>query len=88
DNIGRHSGAGTVAVDLRRENDTVLLRVSDDGRGLPTGSAEESSNLAVAAIRERVRSIGGHLQIHPGAKGGTVIEARVPLGARRQRKPE
>ncbi|MFW6102846.1 MAG: PAS domain S-box protein [Chloroflexota bacterium] len=83
DDIGRHSGARTVAVDVRREDDTVLLRVSDDGWRLPSDSAEESSNLTIAGIRERVRSIGGQLQIHPGAKGGTVIEVRVPCGGSR-----
>ncbi len=84
DDIGRHSGAKTVAVDVRREDDTVLLRISHDGKRLPSSGAEEPSNLVIAAIKERVQSIDGQLRIHPGAKGGTVIEARVPLSGPRQ----
>ncbi len=45
-NVVRHSGARTCAIDLRRDDETICLIVSDDGRGGPapelTGTAANS----------------------------------------------
>lgn len=79
DNVALHSGADVVAVDLEREDNRVILRVSDNGAGLPPEHPMPSSGLGIASMRERVHSIGGELRVFSGENGGTVVEANVPV---------
>jgi two-component system LytT family sensor kinase len=73
-------GVGTVRVSVDREGDTVVLRVIDDGVGLPPGGARERTG--VSNTRERLRALYGDahavtLKSLPG--GGTMSEVRLPL---------
>jgi hypothetical protein len=54
----------------------VLLRVSDDGRGGVTAQGN-----GLAGIRERVRSLGGTLELDSPRGKGTVLRVRIPLAA-------
>ncbi|WP_307865073.1 sensor histidine kinase [Myceligenerans salitolerans] len=79
-NVRRHAGAGAVEVRLTRVDDTVLLEVSDDGRGLPGGfGLGAGEGFGLSGMRERVAMAGGDLSIGPGRTGGTVLVARLPL---------
>jgi two-component system sensor histidine kinase UhpB len=80
ENVARHSGAGVVVVDLKTEKDHIVLRVADDGAGLPPEGLARSSGLGIASMRERMRSIGGELRIRSGEPGGTILEAILPVG--------
>jgi two-component system, NarL family, sensor histidine kinase UhpB len=67
-NAFRHADASQVRVALQRtQDDLVVLRVSDDGRGLPTPMPAGVTGLA--GMRERAILIGGKIEIHspPGA---------------------
>nr|BFF19010.1 sensor histidine kinase [Promicromonospora thailandica] len=79
-NVRRHARARTVAVCLERTADEVVLVVTDDGQGIPPGTAD---GFGLAGMRDRVRSVGGALEVAPGADGGgTRLCARVPVEAR------
>jgi signal transduction histidine kinase len=82
-NAVRHGGATRVAVSLGLERDDIVLRVADDGAGLPDAVDFEhlkaAGHYGLAGMDERARSIGGTLELAPGADGGTVVSARVPL---------
>ncbi len=73
-NALRHSGARTVEVILRREGAALVLRVSDDGRGLAADDAGRGHGLA--SIERRAARIGAALAIRPSATGGVEIELR------------
>jgi two-component system sensor histidine kinase DesK len=73
-NVLRHSGAGSVAVDLAVAEDGVTLTVTDDGRG---GSAPRGSGLA--GLAERVAALGGRLGSGPAEGGGFRLTAVVPV---------
>jgi two-component system sensor histidine kinase UhpB len=76
-NAARHSGAGSVAVSLRRdEDDGVLLEVSDDGRGF--AFAESERGLGIGGMRERALLIGGELTIESRPGSGTTVRLAVP----------
>lgn len=76
-NAVRHArGATRVGIDVRREGDTVRLRVSDDGRSEP-GSAP-ASGYGLQGMAERAQLLGGSLCAGPAPEGGWVVEAVLP----------
>jgi two-component system sensor histidine kinase UhpB len=77
-NVFRHSGAGRAEIALERDAaGDVRVRVEDDGAGLAPDSA---AGLGLAGMRERVRGLGGRVEIGRGALGGCRVDAVVPDG--------
>ncbi|MEO6968338.1 MAG: sensor histidine kinase [Rhodanobacteraceae bacterium] len=77
-NIARHAHARTARMALVRDDDCLLMRIADDGRG---GVAADGNGLA--GMRERVRALGGDLRIESPLRKGTTLSVRVPLPAPR-----
>jgi PAS domain S-box-containing protein len=82
-NIHRHSGSRTATIRLARYPKDIVLQVRDQGHGISgkLGRAGEPAarlGVGIAGMRERVRQIGGRLQIH-SRPGGTDVEVVVPL---------
>ncbi|MGW0671138.1 histidine kinase [Streptomyces sp. NPDC002746] len=74
-NITKHAGVGSARIDLRCNSSGVLVRVRDDG----AGGAEINAGSGLAGLRERMRSIGGELEIRsPADGGGTEVVASAP----------
>lgn len=78
-NVLKHSGATRVRVDVRAEANDLLLRVADDGRGLPAEAAT-GSGFGIRNMRARAQRLHGTLTLDPQG-GGTVLELRCPLAA-------
>ncbi len=76
-NVARHADARTVTVSLEQDEGHVVLRVEDDGRGLPP-DVEIETSFGLASMRERVERLGGSLRLSGGPTGGTTVEARIP----------
>src|SRR6202034_2925494 len=51
----------------------LVMRVADDGRGL---NGEAEAGMGLAGMRDRVRLMGGSVQIASPQSGGLVVEAR------------
>jgi signal transduction histidine kinase len=83
-NIHRHSGSTTAAVRIRRDAGTVRLEISDEGGGVPPGLRLRNKEMSVpvgvgiAGMRERLRQVGGQLEIE-SSDYGTTIRAIVTL---------
>jgi two-component system sensor histidine kinase UhpB len=83
-NVARHSGARRVRVTLDIDGDgderdgmiAARLTVEDDGKGLPPYLR---FGFGLLGMTERVRKLGGSLQVTNGDKAGTRIEAIIPL---------
>jgi signal transduction histidine kinase len=77
-NVHRYSGASAAGVKLRLENDRLRLEISDNGRGIPEDRMQMvqrsggGAGVGIAGMRERVRELGGQLEIQSGATGTTV----------------
>jgi len=83
-NVARHSGTTVATLTLDRVGDTLVLRVQDFGRG----SEDSPAGVGTLAMRERAEELGGTLSIsRAGPEGGTVVEARLPVG-QSDRTPE
>ncbi|MEV6223749.1 histidine kinase [Nocardia fluminea] len=79
-NAVRHARSATrVGIDVRRDGDTVRLRVSDDGRTEPGPVPEPGFGLL--GMAERAQLLGGWLSAGPGPEGGWVVEAVLPVEA-------
>jgi signal transduction histidine kinase len=77
-NVRRHAGASRVEVLVRVDAETLTLRVTDNGRGLPAKRTESG----LANLRQRAAELGGAMQvgITDAADGtGTVLSWVVPL---------
>ena len=83
-NIHRHSGSTTAAVRIRRDAGTVRLEISDEGGGVPPGLRLGNKEMSVpvgvgiAGMRERLRQVGGQLEIE-SSDCGTTVRAIVTL---------
>jgi signal transduction histidine kinase len=82
-NVLRHSRSETAIIEFTRNENEITLEVRDQGRGLPAeklSSANEPGGLGVgiAGMRERLRQLGGKLEIISGT-GGTTVRAIAPL---------
>jgi two-component system sensor histidine kinase UhpB len=75
-NIVQHADARQVKVELSFLGRTVL-RISDDGRGLPERIGPSRNALGLSGMRERALLIGGHLRLWSGDGEGTQVELRV-----------
>jgi len=78
-NIARHARAESAELSLGRDAAEVVLRVCDDGRGLPPGAL--SSSAGIRGMRERAMLIGARLAIQAADRGGTEVILRVPVAA-------
>jgi signal transduction histidine kinase len=77
-NVEKHAKASWVQVSLVCEPSGVVLRVHDDGIGLPPGSGSSPDHFGLRGMRERVEGLGGTLNL-PGDSEGTLVEATLPL---------
>jgi signal transduction histidine kinase len=78
-NVEKHAQARYVRVDLSFQPKEVLLRVSDDGAGLPPGAEGKPGHYGVRGMRERVEGLGGTFTVAVDGDRGTVLEAHVPV---------
>jgi signal transduction histidine kinase len=76
-NVGKHSEATNIRVELVGESVGWLMRISDDGVGFDA-SAKIFGGLGMISMKERLRFVDGELSVWSRPGLGTQIEARVP----------
>jgi signal transduction histidine kinase len=83
-NVHRHSGSPSVSIRLTRDQRVATLEVSDSGTGLPQAvldrpaSAVASLGVGIAGMRERVRQLGGRMEI-VSSQEGTTLRTVLPI---------
>jgi two-component system sensor histidine kinase DesK len=82
-NVVRHSGAYNCHISITRHGTALSLEVRDDGRGYfkqgqPSTSQPQGSGLH--GIAERLRAVGGSLELRPNATPGFCLIATVSPG--------
>jgi signal transduction histidine kinase len=73
-NVRKHAGASAVSVSLHDDDDTAVLRISDDGSGLDPAAIPDGFGLS--GLRARLALVGGSLSVT--GDGGTTVTARLP----------
>jgi signal transduction histidine kinase len=84
-NILRHSGSETASIRIKRADENVFLEIEDKGRGIPAQKLAEiqaqRSGVGITGMRERVRHLGGALDIQ-SAGGGTKVSVTIPIAVK------
>ena len=73
----KHSAAGRVSVALRSRRTSVDVTVTDDGCGFRPQQLD-TDRLGLAGISERVRLLGGAVEIETSPGAGTTVRATLP----------
>ena len=81
-NIHRHSGSPSAVICVTRDRDTVVLQIADEGRGISqewrSRNQVASPGVGIMGMGERLRQLGGRLEIESSGRG-TTVTARVPI---------
>jgi two-component system NarL family sensor kinase len=83
-NVHRYSGSPDAEIRIFAENGELRLEVVDYGKGIEAGTARTSIDgiaslgVGIPGMRERLRQLGGQLEVDFG-KNGTRVLANVPL---------
>lgn len=88
-NVHRHAGSSQIDIRLAADLDLIRLEIKDNGHGIPQdqlrhlneGAAE--AGVGIAGMRERMRELGGSLQIDSDSSG-TRLRVAIPVGRRSQ----
>lgn len=75
-NILRHARSQTALIRLDRDEDEVRLEIQDTGCGM--NADQTHAGVGIAGMRERLRLVGGVLEVESDAEGTTIF-ACVPL---------
>lgn len=83
-NVARHSGARHALMEADLVDETVRLKVEDDGRGIVPDAAQTSAHHGLANMRARADALGGTFVLESEQPVGTRIIVAVPrLGRQR-----
>ncbi len=82
-NVAKHAQATHVSIQLDFGEREVALNVSDNGVGMDVEVAQRAAaqgkGWGLAGINERVRLVGGNLEIHSAPGEGAVLSVWVPI---------
>ena len=84
-NIKRHSGASKAEVRLEASGKKLHLSIADRGRGFDVNKHSPRDGIGIRSMEERLRSLGGQLEIGSRPMEGTRINAWLPLKVASQR---
>jgi signal transduction histidine kinase len=75
-NVINHAQATTCLFKVDAGKDSLLLEISDNGRGLTT---ETRAGVGLTSMRERAAELGGDCVVENTPEGGTRVRARLPI---------
>jgi two-component system sensor histidine kinase UhpB len=90
-NIAQRANATEVWLSVRTGADALQLMLRDDGAAIDAAATRDpadSQSLVLIGIEERVRQVGGSLEIKARPGGGTEMHAVFPLSDRQDRLQE
>src|ERR671917_312128 len=77
-NVAKHSGAGSVDVDLIYASGSMTLRVADDGRGFDPAK-NPGEGFGLQSMNERLEKLGGRVEVESVPGKGTRVTCVCPL---------
>ena len=78
-NITRHAKATRVKINVTKSEKNLVLKISDNGIGIPKDKIESPDTFGLLGIKERAVVFGGDFEIK-GVKGkGTIVNVKIPI---------
>lgn len=82
-NVHRYSASSVARIQLSRSPAEIRLEVQDQGIGIPAEKLQEitekgTPGIGIRGMRERMRQLGGQLEIRSNGQG-TTVEAQLPF---------
>jgi signal transduction histidine kinase len=80
-NVHRHSQSPTCSVKIAHNDERLRVEIRDAGRGIPKihrSSLPSSGGVGLRGMQERVRQLGGTLEIN-SSRSGTVVTVTLPI---------
>jgi len=78
-NVARHAEAKHVTLQLQRDAEQYVIRISDDGRGVEPAAIRRDKSFGLLGIRERARLFGGTVSIDTEPGRGFSLTVSLPL---------
>jgi len=78
-NVARHAQAKKVSIILRRTNGSLLMEITDNGRGIRSSQIENLNSLGILGMKERALVLGGTVEINGVPDQGTNVKVEIPL---------
>lgn len=79
-NVARHASATQVKAGLWETSNTLVMEVCDNGIGITKSQMMDTRSFGVIGMYERVKRLGGELEIHGHREHGTTLRAWIPKG--------
>ncbi|MGC9334039.1 MAG: response regulator, partial [Anaerolineae bacterium] len=86
-NVVKHARAARVTLDLNFADDAVVLQVSDNGIGFDPAAARMGGCLGLEGMNERLRAMGGRLQVESAPGKGTKVTVQIDTSRALPSKP-
>jgi PAS domain S-box-containing protein len=87
-NVHRHSGSQTAEVRLLMKDGKGVLEIEDKGKGVSRQVLEQAGQdwmgalgVGIRGMSERMRQLGGTLELLSSNEGGTIVRAQMPIAA-------
>ncbi len=77
-NIVKHSSARQAYIKLLQDNEFVYLSIQDDGKGFRIHDQDRHGGHGIHNIQERVKMLGGTIDLKSAPRKGTLIQIKVP----------
>ncbi|MGA7987912.1 MAG: GAF domain-containing sensor histidine kinase [Candidatus Dormiibacterota bacterium] len=78
-NVGRHAGAATCRVSIRRDGESAVVEIDDDGQGFDVENAHRG--MGMGNLAQRAEAIHGTLNVQSEPGQGTAVRITIPLRA-------
>jgi PAS domain S-box-containing protein len=78
-NVARHAFAKQVSIYFKKENENLILEVTDNGTGIRKSQIDNPKSLGLLGIRERVLAFGGKVSINGVEGEGTNLRIDIPF---------
>ncbi len=85
-NILRHSESAMINVDLAIVDNSLILTIYDNGKGITETQIFDPMSFGIMGMRERACFLGGDIKIMGIQREGTTVELKIPLKASEMRQ--
>lgn len=77
-NVQKHSGSCEAFVELEGDGEEVTMIIADSGVGFDSDDPAFKAGLGLRSMRERLRQVGGSIEIESGQGAGTTLRIHAP----------